>query len=79
MVAELGSRNDASHLTALSARRILSKARFDVSEQLWGTYSVADHCNAYPFVADLVLYDRLVVPVPPGGDKMEWERWRDKG
>lgn len=48
-----------------------------MSEQLWGTYSVADHCTAYPFVADLVLYDRLVVPVPPEGDDEEWTRWRD--
>jgi len=46
--------------------------------QLWGTYSVADHCGAYPFIADLVLYDRLLVPVPPEGDEEEWKRWDHK-
>jgi hypothetical protein len=50
-----------------------------MAEQLWGTYSVADHCTAYPFVADLVVYDRLLVPVPPDADEDEWQRWRDKG
>src|SRR4051794_20595427 len=47
-----------------------------MAEQLWGTYSVADHCTTYPFVADLVLYDRVLVPVPPNDDEDEWKRWR---
>ena len=46
--------------------------------QLWGTYSVADHCTAFPFVADMLLYDRLIVPVPPEGDGAEWQRWVEK-
>ncbi len=30
---------------------------------LWGCYSVADHLEPRAFVADLLLYDRLVIPV----------------
>lgn len=41
--------------------------------RLWGCYSVADHLVANALVADLVLYDRLVVPVPDG-DEDRWER-----
>ncbi|MDA0167650.1 hypothetical protein OJ998_01010 [Solirubrobacter taibaiensis] len=26
----------------------------------------------------MVLYDRLVVPVPPKDDEDEWQRWREK-
>jgi hypothetical protein len=49
-----------------------------MAQQLWGTYSVADHCTAYPFVADMVLYDRLLIPVPPADDYDEWKRWESK-
>jgi len=49
-----------------------------MARQLWGTYSVADHCTAFPFVADMLLYDRLIVPVPPDGDDAEWQRWVGK-
>ena len=48
-----------------------------MAEQLWGTYSVADHKQPYAFIADLILYDRLVVPVPPSNDPAEWKRWED--
>jgi hypothetical protein len=41
--------------------------------ELWGTFSVRDHCERRPFVADVMLYDRLVVPFP--ADPSEWERW----
>lgn len=36
----------------------------DVARRLWGCYSVVDHLEPRAFVADLLLYDRLVVPVP---------------
>jgi len=35
---------------------------------------VADHLAPNAFVADLILYDRLVVPVPDGDDAERWER-----
>jgi hypothetical protein len=43
---------------------------------VWGTFSVADHRRRRPFVADVLLYDRLVVPVPDGAD--EAGRWRSR-
>jgi len=41
---------------------------------LWGTFSVIDHRRRRPFVADVLLYDRLVIPVPNGPDEVT--RWR---
>jgi hypothetical protein len=41
---------------------------------LWGTFSVVDHKRRRPFIADVLLYDRLVVPVPNGPNEVE--RWR---
>jgi hypothetical protein len=41
---------------------------------LWGTFSVIDHTRHQPFIADVLLYDRLVIPVPNGPDEVE--RWR---
>ena len=43
--------------------------------ELWGTFSVRDHGNERPFVADVMLYDRLVIPFP--ADRDEWARWED--
>lgn len=48
-----------------------------MSKQVWGTFSVKDHCADDAFVAEVLLYDRLVVPVPP--DDAERERWRAAG
>lgn len=47
----------------------------EMLRELWGTFSVRDHLEERPFVADVMLYDRLLVPVPP--DNAEWERWED--
>jgi hypothetical protein len=44
--------------------------------QTWGTFSVTDHLGPRAFVADVVLYDRLVIPVP---DVEERKRWTDLG
>jgi hypothetical protein len=41
--------------------------------QVWGTFSVSDHLAERPFVADVLLYDRLVVPVP-GKDVDHWHK-----
>src|SRR5215467_1697147 len=45
-----------------------------MSRQRWGTFSVFDHLQSNPFVADVLLYDRLVIPYPP--DATERERWK---
>jgi hypothetical protein len=42
--------------------------------QTWGMFSVTDHLGPRAFVADVVLYDRLVIPVP---DAEERKRWTD--
>src|SRR6266568_999275 len=33
--------------------------------ELWGTFSVKDHVRPRAFVAEVLLYDRLVIPRPP--------------
>jgi hypothetical protein len=47
-----------------------------MSFETWGTFSVTDHLGPRAFVADVVLYDRLVIPVP---DAEERKRWTDLG
>lgn len=44
--------------------------------ETWGVFSVTDHLNRRAFVADVLLYDRLVIPVP---DANERKRWTDLG
>lgn len=46
-----------------------------MSRQVWGTFSVKDHLEQNAFVAEVMLYDRLVIPVPP--NKEEETRWKD--
>jgi hypothetical protein len=45
--------------------------------ELWGTFSPADHLRRRAFVADVLIYDKLVVPVPAEDDEellRKWER-----
>src|SRR4051794_35219779 len=44
--------------------------------ELWGTFSVMDHVKEGAFLAEVVMYDHLVIPVPPDpkNAKTEWER-----
>jgi len=46
--------------------------------QLWGTFSVADHLRSRAFASDVLVYDRLIVPVPPDEDRDRWRtnRWQ---
>jgi len=37
----------------------------------WGTFSVRDHLTDAPFVTEVLLYDRLVIPVPPRDEPPE--------
>src|SRR5271166_1108642 len=48
-----------------------------MGKQVWGTFSVKDHCDLRAFVAEVMLYDRLVIPVPPNAT--ERARWEDLG
>lgn len=44
-----------------------------MSRERWGTFSVIDHLRPRAFVAEALLYDRLIVPYPPNTE--ERERW----
>ncbi len=48
-----------------------------MAKQVWGTFSVKDHTAHGAFVTEVMLYDRLVIPVPP--DAGERARWKKRG
>jgi hypothetical protein len=41
----------------------------------WGALSVRDHVSDAPLVTEVLLYDRLIVPIPPPGDKTAEKYW----
>jgi hypothetical protein len=44
-----------------------------MTRERWGTFSVIDHINASAFVPEILLYDRLVIPVPCSDeDRVRW-------
>jgi hypothetical protein len=55
--------------------------------ELWGTFAVADHRRKRPFVAEVLMYDRLIVPQPASpeeepplpGEPNEVRRWSRRG
>jgi hypothetical protein len=42
-----------------------------------GVFAVDSHTGAEPFVRDVLLYDQLLIPVPPRDEPEEWKRWVD--
>jgi hypothetical protein len=46
--------------------------------EIWACFSVFDHVKSGAFLSEAVMYDRLVVPVPPRDDPNEWQRWIDE-
>lgn len=48
-----------------------------MSRERWGTFSVIDHRNTVALVPEVLLYDRLVIPVPYDppfyDDRLRWE------
>jgi hypothetical protein len=44
--------------------------------ETWGAFSVTEHLARKAFVADVLLYEKLVIPVP---DKKERKRWIEPG
>jgi hypothetical protein len=51
--------------------------------EIWGTFSVRDHLLDRAFIADVLLYDRLVIPTQPEGNDpkdwpAEWDLFRQK-
>ena len=49
-----------------------------MAAEIWAAYSVRDHLRPNAFLADVVMYDHLVVPVPPPGDTTQGARWKDE-
>lgn len=45
-----------------------------MTRQVWATFSVKDHLLPSAFVTEVMLYDRLVIPIPPD-DKDQLQRW----
>lgn len=43
----------------------MDKTPRDRWHELWGTFSVKDHCRPGAFVAEVLLYDKLLIPVLP--------------
>jgi hypothetical protein len=46
--------------------------------EIWGALSVDDHIRRRALVAEVLLFDRVVIPVPPADDDEEKQRWHDK-
>lgn len=42
-----------------------SDEEITMQTELWGTFSVRDHLRKRPFVTEVLLYDRLMIPRPP--------------
>ncbi len=49
------------------------------NDELWGTFAVDDHTRDRAFVAEAVLFDRLVIPQPPEGDEEQYRDWVNAG
>ena len=45
-----------------------------MAAEVWGTFSVRDHCRPNAFAREVLLFDRLVLPVP--ANEAERARWR---
>lgn len=45
-----------------------------MARETWAVYSVRDHLTSYAFLTDVLLYDRVRVPVPSDDDRDRWVR-----
>src|SRR2546425_2359912 len=45
--------------------------------EIWATFSTFDHLKPGAFLPEVVMYDRLVIPIPPADDADEWRRWEE--
>jgi hypothetical protein len=43
----------------------------------WGTLSVRDHRDPRTLIPEILLYDRLIMPIPASHD--DWPRWSERG
>lgn len=49
------------------------------NHELWGTFAVSDHLRPRAYVAEAILFDRLVLPTPPDGNDDLLEEWKSNG
>ena len=49
------------------------------TDELWGTFAVDDHLRLRAFVAEVLLFDRLVIPRPHKEDEEQYREWCDAG
>lgn len=48
-----------------------------MAKEVCATFSVKDHCEENAFVAEVMLYDRLAIPVPTPGSEKYWKpEWK---
>ncbi len=52
---------------------MLSPSTEETWYELWGTFSVRDHCRRGAFIPEVLLYDQLLLPVVPTADDFERE------
>lgn len=43
--------------------------------EIWGTFAVDDHLRRRPFLAEVILFDRLVIPTPPAWTADALREW----
>lgn len=49
------------------------------NDELWGMFAVDGRLCEHAFVAELILFDRLVLPQPADDDTDEFRRWTEFG
>src|SRR6266849_10590731 len=54
------------------------RGRYGMRER-WGAFSVRDHVSDAPFVSEVLLYDRLIIPIPDPNDNLAEVSWAHEG
>jgi hypothetical protein len=44
----------------------------------WGAFAVRDHVSSAPFVTDVLLYDRLIIPISDPADPLAKASWEGR-
>jgi hypothetical protein len=50
-----------------------------VTDELWGTFAVDDHLRPGAFIAEILLFDRLVIPQSHQDDEDQYREWVKAG
>ena len=49
------------------------------TDELWGTFAVDDHLRPGAFIAEILLFDRVVIPQPHKDDADQYREWVEAG